>query len=297
MNDASTDTTQRIAELWRSNDDRFACLNLPKNSGVAKARNAGFAAFAGGPEEMVVFLDSDDVWNPDALSLLVDHLAEAPRSAVAFGAASAIDESGKHMNHQDVEHRAAFGFTLQGKSLVRENDIGRFGFTHVAIRQPVMTPGLAIARKSSVLETLRLDTHLFDQSLSPCEDWDFWIRMTRLGDFKFFDVSIIKYRQHCGNASKNSIKLGRGARRMRHKVLSDAALTDAQRMYAYTAYRAWWIGLIRDRSRKARAAIGTLNFKVGSKLLALTCINLVDLLLLHFHRPTVSGARTGVHLQ
>ena len=42
----------------------------------------------------------------------------------------------------------------------------------------------------------------FDQSLSPCEDLDFWFQLAQFGSIAYLPKTVLQYRQHAFNVSK-----------------------------------------------------------------------------------------------
>lgn len=66
VDDGSTDTSLQILEEYAAEDDRLQVISQ-KNSGPGAARNAGFERATG---EFVIFLDSDDWFEPDFLELM-----------------------------------------------------------------------------------------------------------------------------------------------------------------------------------------------------------------------------------
>ena len=61
INDASTDSTQKIIDSYTDKDNRIKCFNLEKNSGAAVARNTCIIKATG---KFIAFIDSDDIWLP-----------------------------------------------------------------------------------------------------------------------------------------------------------------------------------------------------------------------------------------
>ena len=117
VNDGSTDNSLAILEDYAKKDSRIKIINQ-KNKGSSGARNTGMKYVQG---EYVLFLDSDDWLNADALSELywshlddnldmlffqtVDYYEEDGRYELnQFGGMTAIDDSfeGKIFNYKDV---------------------------------------------------------------------------------------------------------------------------------------------------------------------------------------------------
>lgn len=64
VNDCSTDKTEQIIKKYQEQDQRIKLYSLPKNQGVANARNAAIENAFG---RYIAFLDSDDIWLPEKL--------------------------------------------------------------------------------------------------------------------------------------------------------------------------------------------------------------------------------------
>lgn len=77
VNDGSTvenakNLTEHIKNL---NDKRFRLVNLPKNHGVAFARNTGISESKG---DIIIFLDADDLYFPWYLEEIINYFTEIP---------------------------------------------------------------------------------------------------------------------------------------------------------------------------------------------------------------------------
>lgn len=78
VDDASTDTTTQVIARY----PRVRYIRLATCRGVSGARNAGIEATGGA---YLAFLDDDDVWRPNNLSLLAAALHTHPEAGVAYG--------------------------------------------------------------------------------------------------------------------------------------------------------------------------------------------------------------------
>lgn len=72
VNDASTDSSSDIVKSI--NDSRIKLIVHEKNKGLAAARNTGIGNSAG---EYITFLDDDDEWLPEKISLQLDAIRNA----------------------------------------------------------------------------------------------------------------------------------------------------------------------------------------------------------------------------
>lgn len=73
IDDGSSDNTVELVTEYARTDPRIKLIRQPSNQGVAAARNAGIAAAQG---RYIAFLDSDDLWLPQKLSLQLKAMHE-----------------------------------------------------------------------------------------------------------------------------------------------------------------------------------------------------------------------------
>ncbi|HRK04505.1 MAG TPA: glycosyltransferase family A protein [Chlorobiota bacterium] len=81
VDDGSTDTTSSVVQRYVAMDHRFVSL-YQTNSGTGAARNTGITRSRG---QYVTFLDSDDAYAPDHLSIRYDLLQQAPMTDLLHG--------------------------------------------------------------------------------------------------------------------------------------------------------------------------------------------------------------------
>lgn len=90
VDDCSTDTTPAVAAELARSDPRVRSIRLPKNSGGCGApRNTGVSAARG---RFIMFLDSDDVFTPDACALL-SSAAKVSHADVVSGGLQRVHQS------------------------------------------------------------------------------------------------------------------------------------------------------------------------------------------------------------
>ncbi|MBD2182998.1 glycosyltransferase [Aerosakkonema funiforme] len=119
----STDNTEKIAKSY----DRVRYIRQT-GKGLADAWNLGIEAAKG---ELIAFLDSDDLWTPNKLSLQVDYLVNHPLIQYAIGKFRFILEPGcpipigfkKELLDKDIVGPIP-GTLIVRKSLL--NSIGKF---------------------------------------------------------------------------------------------------------------------------------------------------------------------------
>ena len=90
VDDASKDSTCQIVEQWAKKDNRISLVGLSQNKGPAESRNIGIKAAEG---RYIAFLDSDDIWLPDKLSLQIKFM-QKHKCALSYTAYRKIDRDG-----------------------------------------------------------------------------------------------------------------------------------------------------------------------------------------------------------
>ncbi len=155
--DGSTDHTAEVcSRIGRRIGERFH-YHRCEHRGASAARNTAIAASIG---EFVAFLDSDDEFYPEKLSILTYLLKHNPDTDLAFSSSRNVGfyESGKN------------GFELPKSLLARPYPELLWLRNNV-----IMTPSV-IARRSAVEQSGG-----FDETMAVCEDIDLWRRILRHG--------------------------------------------------------------------------------------------------------------------
>ena len=223
VDDGSTDGSGAVAAAFAARDPRIRLIRQP-NGGVARARNAGLHALGSGCGT-VIFLDSDDLWYPDSLQILHQALLDDPQAVGAHGAHRLIDATGQPFPPNRTE-RLYFGSRCSIASWrpIRVPAQQPTTFAVTAFLNPIVSPGTALLRR----EPLGLAGG-FDQTVSPLEDWDMWIRLTARGYLTYVDRTVLAYRRHTGNASTRSTIMAAASEETRRKHTRSTLLTPEQR--------------------------------------------------------------------
>lgn len=153
VNDGSTDGGERIVQSYI--DPRIRLINQA-NAGVSAARNLGIHLSV---SPYVAFLDADDSWDPDFLTI-IDQLTEEFPGAGAF----AVHIRGSERIRSGWLEEDA---TRAGKSGMIENYFERLNAGNFQVTSS------SICIKREVLKSI----NGFDQSLEIGEDLDTWLRV------------------------------------------------------------------------------------------------------------------------
>lgn len=96
VNDGSTDHSVSILEEYASRDNRITVISQP-NGGLSAARNTGLNAAKG---DYVIFLDSDDWLEADALKTLYENLSG--EDLLCFNGRRYFEDSGQYEEADDL---------------------------------------------------------------------------------------------------------------------------------------------------------------------------------------------------
>jgi len=253
VDDGSADSTCDIARSFAESDSRFRLLRQ-SNGGPSKARNCG-AAVSDERSSEIIFLDADDLWLPETLEILHARLASNPTAAAAYGLAVAVDRAGRLIGDGMYEAHQRRRIGVSGGKVVEVSPDSLTTFACEIVTELIVTCGTVLIRRSAYE---KIDGWADDLSL--WEDWDLWLRLTRVGGFAFVDRPVLHKREHCSNLSADWFKVEVGERAVRSRLLNslngDPALLSAARLGAAYHHRR----IITDKVEWARAAASKGDF-------------------------------------
>lgn len=191
VDDASPDgTVNAVNAFARENPAlRLRCVVQALNQGVSAARNRGIREAKG---DWVAFLDSDDLWEPNHLELLVAKLREHDADIVFSRAMKFKSEAPE----KPVRNWAA--------AYTSAEDIVR-----VMIRTNYILPSAMMIRRDVLLEH-----GMFDESpqMQHAEDADLcWTLAASGRRFAFVPEYTCRYRQHAHSACAQKVNLYRAS--------------------------------------------------------------------------------------
>ncbi len=174
INDGSTDDTEKVMKPFFKNK-RVRYL-YQENSGQAAARNKGIRICTG---DYVAFLDADDLWTPNKLSLQLPVFNLSATIGVVYTNVAHIDVNGNRI--QSPRRQFHNGFITD--KLLIDNFV----------------TGMASIVKKQCFDEIGL----FDETLPMGVDWDLWLRISTRYEFHFLNKVTYLYRQWDGQMSKN----------------------------------------------------------------------------------------------
>ncbi len=190
INDGSTDRSKQIISSYR--DERIQLIHNQTPSGLKNVRNQGLQEAKG---EYFAPIDCDDVWSPKKLEKQVEFLESHPEFSFIGSRAQFIDENG---NIQGTLWRYTFSPKKIAPFLLFSN---YFIHSSILIRRSKIPP-----------EGYQATT---------AEDYDLWVRMSRLGPIWSLPHILVKYRVHTeGDTYRQAILSDRTQQQVRKIYLS-----------------------------------------------------------------------------
>lgn len=244
VDDGSQDKTAAVAEAYAGRDARIRVLRQ-SNGGPSVARNHGFQK-CHSKSKYVTFMDSDDVYLPDALSRLRTESENNPQAIGAHGLADYINENGERYNIGEYAERGRQRYGFDGRRITLL-DISQPTTFDVLINGNVLfPPGLILTRKEFYEKV-----GPFDESFRGPEDWDMLIRLSRHGDFQFINEVILLYRRHSSNLGAMP-GIEEKAWRVRCKGFFSSENSQAQQQRAKAAWKAYQKDMMSLRLKTGR---------------------------------------------
>lgn len=182
IDDGSTDDDY---DRYAPPDQRVRVIHLT-GTGVSRARNVGMAQSRG---EFIAFLDADDVWFPGKLEAQVRYFDAHPDVGVVFGKFirwPALPGGGF----------APASSLIQDVSQLSKTEEERSGWLYTRLLNGLLVGmNTAVARRP-VYEAIGG----FNESMRQGEDYDFWLRASRVAEMHSLDGAVALYRIHSASA-------------------------------------------------------------------------------------------------
>ena len=173
VDDGSTDDTRAVARSFADPRVRYV---YQQNAGLSAARNTGIRYAEG---SFLTFLDSDDLFLPEKLAILLAKFAAEPELGFCAGQAILIDEN---------DHRIGEIFD---KRLPADS-------VQLLLGNPLHVGSVMVRRE------WQERVGFFDETLRSYEDWDMWLRLALAGcRMGWVDKPVSLYRFHSNQMTGN----------------------------------------------------------------------------------------------
>jgi glycosyltransferase involved in cell wall biosynthesis len=192
VNDCSTDQTREYLTSLVNENSKIQAIHNIQSLGGSRSRNAGIELAKG---KWIAFLDDDDTWMADKLTLQLQALTAHPE-AVACSASYLINYP---MNVKKIAHPP---LEVTMSTLLRSNCLG----------------GASVCICSA--EVLKRVAG-FDDKLRSAQDWDLWIKLREQGKIISLPEVLVQYYVHFNYRISNDMRAKyAGARRFYFKYRS-----------------------------------------------------------------------------
>lgn len=183
IDDGSTDGT---LDILRSYGDRLQLITQ-QNQGSAVARNAGLAAARG---DYIAFLDSDDAWLPGKLSLQVRYLQDHPDIGMIYARWQVWkpDATGRFAPATSVAETLMTDGMPAVPGIVDEQS----GWLYNRLLFTSLLHTITVLARRELVETVGR----FDADLKRGQDYDYWLRTSRVTEIRQLDQVLALYRVH-----------------------------------------------------------------------------------------------------
>lgn len=202
VDDGSTDDTREFVNKLTAQASIPIIYIHQQNQGASSARNQGIQNAQG---ELICFLDSDDCFLPDKLAIQKQALMES--GCLVSHTNEKWLRRGAHLN-QKKKHLPPDGYIF-----------------------PECLPMCVVGMSTVMVRRELFDKYgMFDESLPCCEDYDFWLRVSRGEEFKLVPLPLTLKNGGREDQLSNIHRVGMDRFRIRSLVnlLDNEKLTEEQ---------------------------------------------------------------------
>lgn len=166
-------------------DSRIRVVRL-EGYGVSRARNVGMSLASG---KYIAFLDADDIWFPGKLGAQVQYFEKHPNVGVVFGGFKRWESNNKGEFNPAEE-------LMNEISSDGECDPGRSGWIYLRLLS-----GLLVGMNTAVIRySIYQSVGGFNESMRQAEDYDFWLKASRITEMHSLAGAVALYRIHSASA-------------------------------------------------------------------------------------------------
>tara|TARA_B100001287_G_C22624912_1_gene502002 strand:+ start:33 stop:767 length:735 start_codon:yes stop_codon:yes gene_type:complete len=193
IDDNSTENIKDVVDMFSKKLD-IVYIKNPKNMGPAASRNVGIKK---GSADFISFLDSDDIWTTQKLSLSIKEFRDNPQIGMTCGNYRVWSER-KILNKNFYK----FPVNVNFETLKKVNYVASGSVTV----------------KRSVIE----DVGLFNEDYKVAEDYDLWVRISKKYKIKYIHRVLYHYSWISdGNSLTKRSDLKKHAKEVRRKIRVD----------------------------------------------------------------------------
>jgi glycosyltransferase involved in cell wall biosynthesis len=183
IDDGSSDRTREIVGNFK--EERIHYLRHNRNRGCSAAYNTGISAAR---QEVVGFLDSDDLWKPDYLERQVDFLARHAEVDVVFSDTLIQEELATIPSL--IGLLKAFPKLLETHPKAEEYVLSGREMYLCLLEEVPIKPSACVIRREMFEKA-----GVFDEAWPSGTDWDLFLRVSRQACFGYIDQPLVVQRR------------------------------------------------------------------------------------------------------
>ncbi len=189
VNDASTDSSKKIASGYLKRDKRIKLINHKKNKYRSGALNTGIKASNG---KYISFLDADDIYFDDKTTKQVEFLENRLDIHMVYGDMEVFDDNGERYIESSIKFKGNPRDVLLEISEM-EITLGTAAFSLLCYKNdPKGIPGCSVMIRREVFDKVS-----FDEQLKTSQDYDLWFQIIGQGyNLAKFPILTYRYRHH-----------------------------------------------------------------------------------------------------
>jgi glycosyltransferase involved in cell wall biosynthesis/SAM-dependent methyltransferase len=192
LDDASTDRSQEILQLFSSQESRARFIPNTQNSGSTfKQWRKGLRQARG---KYVWLAESDDAAEPEFLETLVEKLESDPKLSLAYCQLEMVSADGQRLGTPE-------GPWLSEIDPLRwKNDFSNDGLDE--IRRSLIVKNTILNASGVVFRNAAGIADLVEDSMRLCADWLFWVRLLQRGGVAYVARPLSRWRLQSSNARR-----------------------------------------------------------------------------------------------
>lgn len=217
VDDGSNDNTRDIVKIYEKKRVNYI---FKENGGLASARNAGVANSSG---ELIAFLDADDVWIENKLTVQFENMLKRKTALVGCGYYWVDTDL------NILEQVSPDDFKDRGDLLSK-----------LLLNNVIYGSGSGVLLKRECFERVGF----FDENLSGAEDWDMWLRIAKYFEISFVKEPLVKIRCRLDSMSsaRNAEKMLKNELLVLDKFFDKSDISGSiqkkRKSYSYRYYKA-----------------------------------------------------------
>jgi len=211
VNDGGKDVASILQKFEKRLSIQYKTLDT--NRGAGAARNAGMAKARG---KFIAFLDDDDEYHPEHLFVLAAELMADKSIVAAYTDAVQIVVDQRGDKTKALSEEVYFSVDYSPDLILVRNFI----------------PNLCLAFRREALDA----AGFFDEKMSALEDWEWLIRLSRVGSFSHIPIATAEYVVRHGAKSRNILASAEIASLYtqiytKHAIHASRKVQEAQKQY------------------------------------------------------------------